>query len=119
MKEFQKPLFDFARKVAKEKDPNKEGGFWVFCPDLVIEAIEHFHKAMGPICLYYAVKCNPCPLLVKTMLEKHNKEKDGFDCASINEIKEVLKLGGDPSKISFSQVAKTKSEIIESYNLGV
>jgi len=53
------------------------------------------------------------------MLEKHNKEKDGFDCSSINEIKEVLKLGGDPSKISFSQVAKTKSEIIESYNLGV
>ena len=42
-----------------------------------------------------------------------------MDLIVLNEIKEVLKLGGDPSKISFSQVAKTKSEIIESYNLGV
>jgi len=119
MKAYQDKVFDFARKCAKEKDPNKDSGFWVFCPDLVIEAIEHFHKAMGPICLYYAVKCNPCPYIVKTVLEKHNKEKDGFDCASINEIKEVLKLGGDPTKISFSQIAKTSSEIIEAYNLGV
>ena len=119
MEIFREPLFEFARKVAKEKDPNKEGGFWVFCLDLVIEAIDHFHNVMGPICLYYAIKCNPCPYLVKAILEKHNKEKDGFDCASINEIKEVLKLGGDASKICYSQVAKTKSEIIESYNLGV
>ena len=119
MKEYQDSVFNFARKIAKEKDPSKEGGFWVFCPDLVIEAINHFHKAMGPIGLYYAVKCNPCPYIVKTLLEKHNKETDGFDCASINEIKEVLKLGGNPSQISFSQVAKTTSEIIEAYNLGV
>lgn len=28
-------------------------------------------------------------------------------------------MGSDPSKISFSQIAKPKSEIIESYNLGV
>jgi len=39
MEVFKKPLFDFARKVAKEKDPNKEGGFWVFCTDLIIEAM--------------------------------------------------------------------------------
>lgn len=74
---------------------------------------------MGSICLYYAVKCNPCPYIVKTVLEKDNKEKDGFDCSSINEIIEVLKFGGDPSKISFSQIEKTTSEIIEAYNLGV
>ena len=119
MKKFQKEVFEFIRKTAKNRDLNNEGGFLLFCPELLIEAIEHFHKAMGHICLYYAVKCNPSPYLIKTLLDKHDKEKDGFDCASINEIKEILKLGGDPLKISFSQVAKTPSEIIEAYNLGV
>ncbi len=119
MQRYEESVFNFARQIAKEKDPSKEPGFWVFCPELLVEAIEHFHRTMGKIGLYYAVKCNPCPYIVKGVLEKGNKETDGFDCASINEIKEVLKLGGDPLKISFSQVAKTTSEIIQAYNLGV
>ena len=56
MEKFKESVFDFARKVAKERDPNKDGGFTVFCPDLTLEAIEHFHNTMGPIGLYYAVK---------------------------------------------------------------
>lgn len=119
MESFKEPVFDFIRKITKEKDPNKDKGFWVFCPDLLIEAISHFHKAMGNICLYYAVKSNPSPYIMQTIFENYNKERDGFDCASINEIKEVIKMGGNPSNISYSQIAKTKSEIIEAYNLGV
>ena len=56
---------------------------------------------------------------MQTIFENYNKEKGGFDCASINEIKQVIKMGGNPDNISFSQIAKTKSEIIEAYNLGV
>lgn len=119
MEKYRDSVFEFIRKITKEKDPNKDCGFWIFSPELVIEAISHFHKAMGPICLYYAVKSNPSPYIMQTIIENYNKEKDGFDCASINEIKEVIKMGGDPSNISYSQIAKTKSEIIEAYNLGV
>jgi diaminopimelate decarboxylase len=54
----------------------------------------------------YAVKCNPCPYIVKTVLEKHNKEKDGFDCSSIKEIIEVLKLGGDHPKYHCPKLRK-------------
>lgn len=119
MKVYEKKVFDYIRKIAKEKDPNKDTGFWVFTPDLLLDAIDHFHKAMGPIGLFYAVKCNPYPYIVQCLIDNHNKENDGFDCASINEIKEVLKLGGNPANIAYSQIAKTTSEVIEAYKLGV
>lgn len=112
-------VFEFIRNITKQKDPNIDKGFWIFTPQLAMDAISHFHKAMGPICLYYAVKCNPHPYLMQTIFENFDRKRDGFDCASINEIKEVIKMGGNPSNISYSQIAKTKGEIIEAYNLGV
>ena len=64
MKVYEKKVFDYIRKIAKEKDPTKDTGFWAFVPDLLLDAIDHFHKAMGQIGLYYAVKCNPYPYIV-------------------------------------------------------
>ena len=115
----QEKVFDFIKTITKTRDPNKEPGFWAFVPQNIIHDIKHFHNAMPGIGLYYAVKCNPYPYIVQTLINYHDKQKDGFDCASINEIKEVIKLGGNPLNISYSQIAKTRYEIITSYKLGV
>ena len=113
---FKNKIFQFCKEIAGKRNHEDELGFWIFHPDLTLEAIKTFKAALPNINLYYAVKCNPNPLLVKFISENGG---DGFDCASLNEIKEVIKLGINPEKITYSQNAKTSYEILESYKLGV
>ena len=109
-------IADFARKISKNRDPNKnELGFWIFHPDVTLDVIKTFKECLPNVNLYYAIKCNPCPYLVQLMIS----HADGFDCASINEIKEALKLGANPKNISYSQTIKTIYELKEAYKLGV
>lgn len=112
----KKDIFNYAREIAKRRDGGKELGFWIFHPELTLDAIKTFKSALPNVLLYYAVKCNPCPYLVKFLLDNGG---DGFDCASLNEIKEVVKFGGNPENITYSQNAKTIYEILEAYKLGV
>ncbi|KAK3308924.1 pyridoxal-dependent decarboxylase [Chaetomium strumarium] len=56
---------------------------------------------------FYAVKCNPDPKL----LELLSALGTGFDCASKNEIEQVLGLGVDPSRIIYAQPCKTNSYV--------
>ncbi|KAE8411494.1 pyridoxal-dependent decarboxylase [Aspergillus pseudocaelatus] len=51
---------------------------------------------------FYAVKCNSDPLLLRALAELGA----GFDCASIEEIRSVLALGVDPSRIIFANPCK-------------
>ena len=113
---FKNKIFQYCKEIANKRNHEDELGFWIFHPDLTLEAIKTFKAALPNINLYYAVKCNPNPLLVKFISENGG---DGFDCASLNEIKEVIKLGINPEKITYSQNAKTSYEILESYKLGV
>lgn len=54
-----------------------------------------------------AVKCNPDPKL----LELLSVLGTGFDCASKNEIEQVLNMGVDPSRIIYAQPCKTNSYV--------
>ncbi|OZJ04325.1 hypothetical protein BZG36_03159 [Bifiguratus adelaidae] len=54
---------------------------------------------------FYAVKCNPDPKVVKLLADLGI----GFDCASKNEIKQVLDLGVDPSRIIYANPCKQSS----------
>lgn len=56
---------------------------------------------------HYAVKCNPDPQVLRLLSELGI----GFDCASKNEIDQVLKMGVDPSRIIYAQPCKTKSYV--------
>ncbi len=109
-------IFKFAKEICNQRNHESELGFWIFHPDLTLDAINHFKAALPNVKLYYAVKCNPNPYLVKFVTDNGG---DGFDCASLNEIKEVIKLGMSPEKITYSQIAKTSYEILEAYKLGV
>lgn len=65
---------------------------------------------------HYAVKSNPIEHLIKDV---HASNVCGFDCASKNEIKSVLKLGTNPADVIFSNSIKIESDIEYAYRKGV
>ncbi|RWR98950.1 hypothetical protein B4U80_06104, partial [Leptotrombidium deliense] len=56
---------------------------------------------------YYAVKCNNTPIVLEILASLGL----GFDCASKNEIADVLSCGVSPSKIIYANPCKSKSHI--------
>lgn len=57
---------------------------------------------------FYAVKCNPNPVIIQLL----STFKDvGFDCASKHEIASVLSQGVDPTDIIFANPCKSYSQI--------
>jgi len=56
---------------------------------------------------FYAVKCNPNPVL----LEALSSLGANFDCASENEIKCILDITNDPTRILFANPCKMSSQI--------
>ncbi|KAK3904975.1 pyridoxal-dependent decarboxylase [Staphylotrichum tortipilum] len=56
---------------------------------------------------FYAVKCNPDTKLLQML----SALGTGFDCASKNEVEQVLNLGVEPSRIIYAQPCKTNSYV--------
>jgi ornithine decarboxylase len=67
------------------------------------------------MCLVVAVKCNPDPYVLRLLAALGT----GFDCASNNEIVEVLALDISPSRIIFANPCKAVSFIKSARKLGV
>lgn len=64
---------------------------------------------------FYAVKCNPDPMVLKTLAGLHT----GFDCASRTEIQMALDQGVAPSKIIYANPCKQSSHIRFAASVGV
>ncbi len=71
-----------------------------------------YFKGIEP---YYAVKANPNKKIIK-LLDKLGCK---FDCASIKEINECIKLNINANKISFGNTIKKSTDIAEAASLGV
>ncbi|KAJ5626671.1 hypothetical protein N7528_004098 [Penicillium herquei] len=63
---------------------------------------------------YYAIKCNSDPTLIKFLAEHGT----GFDCASIEEMRTVLNLGIDPSRILFANPCKSAASLVFARQVG-
>jgi ornithine decarboxylase len=81
----------------------------------VIRQKDRWDRALPRIRPYYAVKSNPDARVVKTLMVMGA----GFDCASKNEIVEVLSLGAPPSDIIFANPCKAPSHILFAKEKGV
>lgn len=64
---------------------------------------------------YYAVKCNPCEKIISLL----TKLGCNFDCASQQEIRHVLEITKDPSRIIFAHPCKYVSHLEYAKNSGV
>jgi len=60
-----------------------------------------------PHAIYYAVKANSNVAILNILARLGS----GFDIVSEGELRRVLKAGGDPAKVVFSGVAKSRAEI--------
>jgi len=83
--------------------------------DVVRENYQNFAKALPDTKVYYAVKANPAPEILKLLAELGCC----FDVASIAETHAALAAGAAGERISYGNTIKKEREIAEAFGLGV
>jgi ornithine decarboxylase len=97
------------------KKRNENGPCLVVDLDVVRENYLGFAKALPDTRVYYAVKANPAPEILKLLVELGCC----FDVASLNETHQVLAAGATADRVSYGNTIKKESEIAAAYKLGV
>src|SRR5437870_7003325 len=92
-----------------------EGPCLVVDLDVVRDNYQAFAKALPDTRVFYAVKANPAPEILKLLVELGSC----FDVASIHETETVLAAGCTPDRISYGNTIKKESEIAAAHGLGV
>lgn len=89
---------------------------YIYDSSVMIRKVGQFRQAFPKeVKLYYAVKANPNPALLRSILPL----VDGFDVASAGEIDAVTKAGGKPVNLSFAGPGKQIYELERALELGV
>jgi ornithine decarboxylase len=83
--------------------------------DVVRENYLTFSKALPDTKVFYAVKANPAPEILKLLAELGSS----FDVASVSETEAVLAAGATPDRISYGNTIKKVSEISAVARLGI
>jgi len=97
------------------KNRTDEGPCVVVDLDVVRENYATFAKALPDTRVFYAVKANPAPEILKLLAELGSS----FDVASIAETEAVLAAGAAPERISYGNTIKKEKEIATAFKLGV
>src|SRR3979490_128127 len=79
--------------------------------DVVRENYLAFAKALPDTRVFYAVKANPAPEILKLLAELGSS----FDVASVSETEAVLAAGATPDRISYGNTIKKEAEIAAAY----
>jgi ornithine decarboxylase len=97
------------------KNRKDEGPCLVLDMDVVRDNYLAFAKALPDTRVYYAVKANPAPEVLKSLTGLGAC----FDVASLGETQMVLAAGCTADRISYGNTIKKESEIATAYKLGV
>jgi ornithine decarboxylase len=97
------------------KQRQDEGPCLVVDLDVVRDNYASFAKALPDTKVFYAVKANPAPEILKLLAGMGCC----FDVASITETEAVLAAGATPERISYGNTIKKESEIARAFKLGV
>jgi ornithine decarboxylase len=97
------------------KQRNDEGPCLVLDLDVVRDNYNSFAKALPDTRVFYAVKANPAPEILKLLAGMGCC----FDVASITETQSVLAAGATPDRVSYGNTIKKESEIATAFRLGV
>ena len=97
------------------KQRNDSGPCLVVDLDVVRDNYQSFSKALPDTKVYYAVKANPAPEILKLLT--------GFGCcfdvASLAETHDVFAAGATADRISYGNTIKKETEIAAAFALGV
>jgi len=92
-----------------------EGPCLVVDLDVIRENYQAFAKALPDTKVFYAVKANPAPEILKLLAEQGSC----FDVASVSETAAVLAAGAPAERISYGNTVKKESEVARAFQLGV
>jgi ornithine decarboxylase len=92
-----------------------EGPCLVVDLDVVRENYLAFAKSLPDSKVFYAVKANPAPEILKLLASLGCC----FDVASVNETQAALEAGASPERISYGNTIKKESDIAAAFALGV
>jgi ornithine decarboxylase len=84
-----------------------EEAFFIADIGKVSKQYDRWVKALPTVKPYYAIKCNPNPVILRVLAELGCN----FDCASKNEIASVLNAEVDPTRIIFANPCKMSNQI--------
>lgn len=84
-----------------------EEAFYIVDIGKVLKQVQKWNELLPDIKPYYAVKCNPNPLILKVLASLDVN----FDCASKNEIASVMNITDDPKRIIFANPCKMSNQI--------
>src|SRR3974390_1531833 len=104
---------EFLRR--RPEDGLDDGPCLVVDLDVVRDNYAAFAKALPDSRVFYAVKANPAPELLKLLVGLGSC----FDTASVAEIEMVLAAGAAPERISFGNTIKKERDIARAHALGI
>src|SRR6059058_3688853 len=97
------------------RNRREDGPCLVVDLDVVRDNYTAFAKALPDTRVFYAVKANPAPEVLKMLASLGSC----FDVASIGETEMVLAAGATPDRISYGNTIKKESEIAAAHRLGI
>ena len=83
--------------------------------DVVRDNYVAFSRALPDTRVFYAVKANPAPEILKMLVALGSS----FDVASVGEIEMALAAGASPDRISYGNPIKKESDIAIAHKLGI
>ena len=89
------------------EDNQSEHAFYIINLGALFDSYTNWIKLLPNVHPYYAVKCNPNPVILDALASLGCN----FDCASENEMKMVIEITKDPSRIIFANPCKMSSQI--------
>jgi len=89
------------------EDNQSERAFYIINLGALCDSYTNWIKLLPNVHPYYAVKCNPNPVILDALASLGCN----FDCASENEMKMVIEITKDPSRIIFANPCKMSSQI--------
>jgi len=92
-----------------------DGPCMVLDLDVVLDNYRAFEKALPNSRIYYAVKANPAPEVLRILASLGSS----FDTASVAEIEMAMDAGAPASRISFGNTIKKERDIARAFDLGV
>lgn len=98
-----------------EFSEGKETPFLMINLDIIKNNYIELQKVLPFAKIFYAVKANPASEIISMLSELGAS----FDIASIYELRKILALGVDPSKISYGNTIKKSQHIKEAYEAGI
>ena len=83
--------------------------------DVVRDNFRAFEKALPDSKIYYAVKANPAPEILRLLAAMGSS----FDTASVAEVEMAMDAGAPAERISFGNTIKKERDIARAYELGI